>query len=234
MRRLQFLDLLLRRGNELGRDLTDGDEGASFLRSSLVWLLALGSLYGFAMGSYNGLLGQSWLYALSSAVKLPLLMLGTTLLCFPALYVFGVAGGASIRPRALLSALLSAQAVLVLALVALIPVVLFFSTTIHAYRVVKLMHVGVFLVAGLLSLRFLAGVLRLADAKLVKNRKLVLSWMLLFCLTGAQMGWMMRPFIGRKGETFELTRNARGSIFQDVPRTVAELLRLPRRAPDEG
>ncbi len=225
MLRFDFLDLLLRRGSGLGNDLAEDDRASSLIRGSLVWLTLLGALYGFAMGSYNGLLGGTWMYAVAAAAKVPLLLVGTTALCFPALYVFGIAGGASIRPKPLLAALLSAQAVLVLALVALIPVVLFFTTTIHSYRLVKLLHVGVFLIAGLASLRFLRGVLRQADDALIKNRRLILTWMALFGLVGAQMGWMMRPFIGRGGDAFELFRDLDGSIFQDVPRTLMELLR---------
>ena len=224
MQRLEFLDLLLRRGSGIGDDLAEGRDADALVRESLIWLVLLGALYGFAMGSYNGFLGQSWMYSLAAAVKVPLLLLGTTMLCFPALYVFGLSGGATIRPKPLLAALLSAQAVLVLALVALIPVVLFFSTTIQGYRLVKLLHVLVFLIAGLSSLRFLRGVLRKADPALVNNRRLILTWMLLFGLVGAQMAWMMRPFIGRQGEVFAFARNIRGSIFQDLARTLIDLL----------
>ncbi len=224
MASLSFLDQLLRRGGTIADDLANADRSTQLLRGSFLWLVTLGALYGFAMGSYNGFLGQSWLFAASSALKVPLLLVTTTLLCFPALYVFGIAGGAAIRPQPLLAALFSAQAVLVLALVALIPVVLFFTTTIHGYKAVKLLHVAVFALAGLSALRFLRGVLQRADPSLTKNRRLMIAWMALFGLTGAQMGWMMRPFIGRSGEDFVFARQIRGSIFQDIGRTLLEMV----------
>lgn len=226
---LGFLDNVLRRRLDLGEELLSADQARVAIRGAVIWILILGGIYGLCMGSYTGFQGSSWLFALASMVKVPFLLLITTMLCFPALYVFGVSGGASLRARSLLAALLLAQVVLTLALAALVPVVLFFMTTTDYYSFVKLLHVLVWTVAGFAALRFLNGLLKKMDQQLAKNRRLMVAWMVLFALVGSQMGWMMRPFIGRPGEPFSLTRETSGSLYADVLRSTTRLVKKVAR-----
>lgn len=49
-------------------------------------------------------------------------------------------------------------------------------------------------------------------------------WVLVFGLVGAQMGWVMRPFIGDPGKPFTFFRQRESNFFQDVIKKTGELL----------
>jgi len=223
MLKFSFLDSLLREGTSFAERLNDPVQARSFFWTALPWLFLLGGIYGFCMGSYSGLKAGSndlgadrWLFAISAAVKVPILLVATAGLCFPALYVFGIASGARIKPSVLWAAMTASLLVLGLLLVGLSPVVLFFLTTLNSYPLVKVMHLVVWCIAGISALRFFAGVLGKLDEALRKNGRLMFFWMTTFGLVGSQMGWMLRPFIGHPREDFHITRDLGGSILQNI------------------
>jgi len=49
-------------------------------------------------------------------------------------------------------------------------------------------------------------------------------WLVIYALVGAQMGWVLRPFIGSPTLDFEWFRGREANIFIDVIRTIGELL----------
>jgi hypothetical protein len=49
-------------------------------------------------------------------------------------------------------------------------------------------------------------------------------WVLVFGLVGAQMGWVMRPFIGDPGKPFTFFRARESNFFRDVLRKTGEVL----------
>lgn len=213
---LAFLDQLLRRGDEWSDALQDPVQCRRFARSALLWVILLGGFYGAVMGAYQLFREGSPWNALTSMLKVPALLLVTTGICFPALYVFGIAGGARLRASSLWAALLGALVVLGILLAALSPIVFFFLSTVNSYLIVKFMHVAVWAVAGLGGLKFLRGVLKRLDPSLTKNVKLMASWTLLFGLVGMQSAWMLRPFIGRPNQPFAAFQRIGGNIFEDL------------------
>ncbi len=55
-------------------------------------------------------------------------------------------------------------------------------------------------------------------------RRLFRVWLIVYALVGAQMGWILRPFIGSPDLPFTWFRQRGGNVFVDVLRTVAEML----------
>jgi len=51
-----------------------------------------------------------------------------------------------------------------------------------------------------------------------------LVWVVIYALVGAQMGWILRPFIGRPDLPFQLFRGREANFFIDVLRTLGQLL----------
>jgi hypothetical protein len=49
-------------------------------------------------------------------------------------------------------------------------------------------------------------------------------WVMVFGLVGAQMGWVMRPFIGDPSKPFTFFRERESNFFQDVLKKTGELL----------
>ena len=48
-------------------------------------------------------------------------------------------------------------------------------------------------------------------------------WVIVFALVGAQMSWVLRPFIGDPDKDFEWLRNREGNFFLDVIMSIGEL-----------
>lgn len=55
-------------------------------------------------------------------------------------------------------------------------------------------------------------------------RKVFACWIVLFGLVGAQMGWVLRPFIGSPNSPFEWFRPRESSFFQSVFETIQNLV----------
>lgn len=47
-------------------------------------------------------------------------------------------------------------------------------------------------------------------------RSIFRIWLLIYALVGAQMGWILRPFIGNPGQPFQFFRARQGNFFQAV------------------
>ena len=61
-------------------------------------------------------------------------------------------------------------------------------------------------------------------ARGISPRKTFRVWLVIYALVGAQMGWVLRPFIGAPHLPFELFRARESNIFVDVLHTLRELL----------
>jgi hypothetical protein len=48
-------------------------------------------------------------------------------------------------------------------------------------------------------------------------------WLILYALVGAQMAWVLRPFVGAPGQPFTWFRERQSNIFVEVIRTIGEL-----------
>lgn len=49
-------------------------------------------------------------------------------------------------------------------------------------------------------------------------------WVILYAVVGAQMAWVLRPFIGMPGQPFEVFRERQSNIFVNVLQTIGDLL----------
>jgi hypothetical protein len=182
---------------------------------------------------------------LASAIKTPALFLLTLLVTFPSLYVFNALVGSRLLLPAVLRLLIAFLAVMLAILSSLATVVAFFSFTTASYPFMILLNVIVFTIAGLLGSSFLLQTLHrltVADAMLAadlqppahipdnagplqKPAEHILSphvktlfriWIIVFGLVGAQMAWVLRPFIGNPVQPFTWFRHPYSNFFQVV------------------
>lgn len=66
-------------------------------------------------------------------------------------------------------------------------------------------------------------------AKGVRPQHVLSIWLFLYALVGAQMGWILRPFIGSPELTFDWFRTREANIFIDILRSIADFLGVPLR-----
>jgi hypothetical protein len=63
-----------------------------------------------------------------------------------------------------------------------------------------------------------------ADEAIGQAKNIFVIWLLIYGLVGAQMGWLLRPFIGRPDIPFEWFRGREGNFFMAVGQCLHQLL----------
>ena len=186
------------------------------IRRGLLTAVVGAATFGAALGTY----AQTFSQMAASTLKLPILLLGATLICFPAFHVLQ-----SLRARTPLDlrASVALQSVS-LASVALIwgslsPAVLFLVTSTQHYRLCQFLAVGVGAAGGVVGLSVLsAGYVALCERPadetadhlrrfLWRDRPLA-AYLFLYSCVGGQLAWMLRPFIGSPTMPFQVFRDA--------------------------
>jgi hypothetical protein len=168
-------------------------------------------LFGAALGSYALTVHQ----VLASAIKVPLLLIGTSILCFPAFFVLHAVLSSS--PLSLMRA--ATMQALALAVTgtswgAFAPPLLFLVTSTAQYKLAQVLAVLIGVTGGALGLGRFLSIFATNQQDGVKRQRLVLvAYLVLFAAVGGQLAWVLRPFIGDPALPFELFRNPGGNMF---------------------
>ena len=102
-------------------------------------------------------------------------------------------------------------------------IIAFFSFTTESYPFMVVLNVIAFTIAGGVGLRFLV---RAAKSLVVEGAspvELIRIWTVLFALVGAQMSWVLRPFIG-SGDQFVLFQPRGANFFTAIYHTIRGLV----------
>lgn len=210
------------------------------LRVFVPLAVILAALYGFFMGWYatSAQHPDAWKQLVASTVKLPALFIDTLIVTFPSLYVFNALVGCRLRFAATLRLLVAAIVINLAVGASLGPILGFFTLSTTSYHFMVVLNVLLLGIAGTVGLWFLLHTLRrltqIAVAESLDARaaergeeadpgartdqmasaNLIFTiWMIIYALVGAQMGWLLRPFIGHPGLTFEWFRAKDGNFF---------------------
>ena len=228
-----FVARLLADRDRLFEEVVEGKDLGQKVRYALLTLLVLSGFYGFASGAY-----ASFLQAVSSGFKLPLLILATLAICFPAFYVVQILVGSQLRLGQVFVLMVAALALTSVLLAAFVPIVVFFMITGANYHFLQLLHVGVVLVAGLLGMYALhQGLAYACERHEVYPRKaltIMRAWAVLFAFVGIQMAWNLRPFLGDRGQPFQVFRDYEGNFYAAVIYSVNQLLRGSNEAASQA
>jgi hypothetical protein len=214
----------------------------------------LGAAYGAVMGLYALTVRgpQGALQILSSALKVPLLFLCTLLVTFPSLYVFSALARSRLTLQQTLRLLLGATAVNLALLASFAPITAFFTLSTDSYPFMITLNVFFFAVAGAVALRFLWRALlgvfeseatlpeppaatggepgaspppRLVPARGGDAASGVFRvWLLIYGVVGAQMGWLLRPFVGDPALPLALFRQRESNFFAGLSDALGRLL----------
>jgi uncharacterized protein YfiM (DUF2279 family) len=161
--------------------------------SASPWRLLAGSavcyvLYGAAAGFFQG--GDQ---VLVTALKAPLIILFSLLLCMPSLYVFSAVAGAEWNHRTFLALVAGFAGTLALILLAMLPVNWLFSVSSRRLGSAVFIHFILWFLALSLAWRFLGQSLRAIGA-----RGALVLWLFLFCIVSLQTTTYLRPVLERK------------------------------------
>lgn len=177
------------------------DLGRVLLRLVLFIVLA-SALYGAVMAGW-----RSPRLALYVALKMPLLLLGTTSLVMTLNWMLAGIFGAGLSFAQVVALTWSAMAVASFLLLSLAPVALFFTLTSAAtegpsaelqftHNCLLVTHISLIAMAGAAgNLALVRGLRRLVPPQCALT-PIYMSWVLAFAVVGCQLSWMLRPFVG--------------------------------------
>ena len=228
-----FLTEILSDRDRFFAEVVEGEGLRRKLVYALGTLLGLSALYGAAAGAYSGPA-----QAVSAALKLPLLFLGTLAICFPGFFVVQVLVGSRLRLDQNLALVLGALSLSAILLSAVVPITVFFLFTGANYYFLTLLHVLIVLGAGLVGMVALHDGLAFACEKRgvypKKAMTIMKVWAVLFAFVGIQMAWNLQPFVGDRGKPFQLFRHNEGNFYTAVMYSLEKLARGEETAaPDE-
>jgi hypothetical protein len=210
-----FLSMLLSDRERFFTEIAEGvglRDKLGYATSTLVALLAL---YGAAAGAYAGPA-----QAVSAAIKLPLLFLGTLAICFPGFFLIQVLVGSRLRLAQVLALVLGALSLSAILLAAVVPITAFFLFTGANYYFLTLLHIVLVLGAGLVGMAVLHEGLAFACEKRgvypKKAMTIMKVWAVLFAFVGIQMAWNLQPFVGDRGRPFRLFRHNEGNFYTAI------------------
>ncbi len=226
-----YLSRLLSDRERFFTEVVEGRNLGGLIARGLLTLVAFCALYGAAAGAYAGAV-----QSLSSAIKLPLLFVGTLVICFPGFFVIEVLVGSRLRLSQVLALVTGALALSAVLLAAVVPVTVFFLLTAANYYFLELLHTAIVLGAGLVGMAALHEGLAFACEKRGVYPRSAMTimrvWAVLFAFVGVQMAWSLRPFVGDRGVPFKVFRRYEGNFYTAVVYSIRQLAEgRDKRAP---
>ncbi len=190
----------------------------------LVRLVLFAGIYGFCLGGY-----ALNLQIIASTIKMPLLLLGTMGICLPALFTFNMLLGSKLNITQTISLLLVSNYLLAFVLASLAPILVFFAIATPDKHFVSLLNFIFCTLAGVFFLLFLWSGMKFLTirARAKYNPNIIQIWSLIYMFVGTQLSWLLRPFLGNRGE-FALFRDVEGNfyvaIFEVIKNFVGKLM----------
>lgn len=175
---------------ELGRP--DGTAAVWSLRLLAV-AVALSAAYGAVLGLY-----QPGLQTLWASLKVPIVVVGSALLCTPTLFVFNSLAGSRLTFPQTLGVALAASASIALLLTAFAPVVWFFGVSTRGFGFMSFLHLLVFAFAvgfGLQRLWTIRSYLAYLNGAETIWPGVLFAWSMILVLVGLQMAYYLRPLL---------------------------------------
>lgn len=216
----------------IDRFLRDGGRRAEAstldLRQLILAVCVCSGSYGAVMASYDGLAGDRWLMTLYGALKVPLLFVVTLALAIPAFYTVNMLAGVGADFAKVRRALVDYQLSVSIQLLSFLPVTVMMNLTVESYAVLQLWSAVVFAVAAWQARQSLTRCYTALERKRPVHRWLRRLWFLFYTFVGVQMGWTLRPFLGKSGLPAQFFRDDIGNAYvqvgQRIWRAVLDLL----------
>ncbi|HLF95036.1 MAG TPA: hypothetical protein VJB14_16325 [Planctomycetota bacterium] len=205
---------ILRAQGAILRDLKAERHLGRYLGSLALTTILFSAAYGAIMGLF-----QPGLQTLYSAAKLPIVVLGTGLLCTPTFYVFNAILGSPFTFRQTLATVLFLGSSTALVLVAFAPIAWFFTVSTDGPGFLVFFHLIVFLIAagyGIRSLNTARRYLNYIDASHTPiNGGFLLVWFVIVIFVALQMAYNFRPlFIPEPNAPVLFHSGERGLFFE--------------------
>lgn len=180
-------------------------------------------LYGVVMGSYHSLT-----QSLVAGMKVVLLFLSTVLLCFPSFFIIQQVLGSKMSIRQMTLIVLSGVMLTATIALSFAPIVVVFQVTGGNYHFLQLLHVVIFIFAGVFGMKLMVDALKYAcDQKNIYPQigvTVFRIWVIIMAFVGIQLAWNLRPFLCEKNEEFKWFRRYEGNFYTAIIYSVNQLV----------
>jgi len=218
-----ILSQLLRDRESFYDNIISGEKLGRNIFLLLIMSVIFFGIYGIVMGIYN-----SFLQAASSMMKVPLLFILALIICYPALFMINVLLGSKLTIWQSLALITGSFTIIACVLASFAPIPLFFLLIGSSYAFLRLLHVGIFIVAGLAGMKTLNdGLVYACEKYSVYPRqgvRVFKIWVLIFAFVGTQLAWNLRPFLGNKDLEFQLFRKQDSNFYAHMAITTIDFL----------
>jgi hypothetical protein len=224
---VHLMSRILREPAEVAADCRDDRDATRMAQNALLVIFVGSVLFGATVGSWHG--GIQPLFA---SGKVPLVTLGTLILCAPAFYAVTAIFHRPWSVRSVVSLVLVAGARFALALLAATPALWLVINLGASYDVSKLVAALAYALAGLASLTLLLQGLGEGRGK----HPTIVMFIAIFLLVGAQTSWMLRPYLGTPGEhdVALFTREREGGLAYQLFESVVHVIDPSQARPHAG
>jgi hypothetical protein len=193
----------------------DKKQSNKIIYNQILVICLFGLIYGLVMGSYHSLL-----QAIIAGLKVMVLFITTLLICFPSFYIIQQVMGSKLTLRQMSIIVLSGFVLSSTITISFAPIIIFFLITGNNYHFLQLLHVTVFIFAGVFGIKLIIDALKYAcDKKGIYPQTGVTIfrvWIIILAFVGIQLSWKLRPFLGDKSDDFKLFRQYEGNFYTAI------------------
>ncbi|MFH1374315.1 MAG: hypothetical protein ABII79_11015 [bacterium] len=204
------------------RITADSGAGAR-IGGQLLHLCFFSFLYGVIMGSYH-----SVTQAVVSGGKVAVLFSLALLICFPAFFIIQYILGSRLKLKQMISIVLSGFVLTAAIMVSFAPIVVIFLLTGSNYYFLQLLHILIFILSGIFGMKVIVDALKYScETKGVYPQIGVVVfrfWVVILAFVGIQLAWNLRPFLGDRGQPFEVFRDYEGNFYTALVYSVRQLV----------
>jgi hypothetical protein len=214
----------LHNSEEFFDKITADSNAAKRIISQYLLLNGLAFLYGIVMGAYHG-----FIQAMVAGVKVSILFSLTLVICFPAFFIIQYILGSRLKLSQMVSIILTGFVLTSAIMVSFAPIVVIFLLTGSNYYFLQLLHVAIFILAGIFGMKTIVDALKFScEKKNIYPRigvEIFRFWVIILVFVGIQLAWNFRPFLGDRDRPFELFRDYEGNFYTALIYSVKQLVK---------
>jgi len=191
--------------------------------NQIVLICVFAFFYGMVMGSYH-----SFLQSVVTGLKVIILFLSTVIICFPSFFIIQQVLGSKMSFRQMIVIVLSGLMLTATIALSFAPIVVVFQVTGGNYHFLQLLHVAIFIFAGVFGMRLMIDALKYAcEHKSIYPQigvTVFRIWIIILAFVGIQLAWNLRPFLCEKHEEFKIFRKYEGNFYTAIVYSVEQLV----------
>ncbi|MCA9184847.1 MAG: hypothetical protein KDA99_04485 [Planctomycetales bacterium] len=170
-------------------------------RTLLTVLSVFAALFGLAVGSFGARILEpgTWLQALYSAIKLPILLTLSTALSLPSFFVINSLLGLRNDFDRVVQAIVLSQVVMAIVLASFAPMTILWYASSSDYSQAILANLVLMAIASFVARAVLRAQYRRLIVRNPRHRWMSRLWLATYAMVAVQMAWNLRPFVGSPG-----------------------------------